>query len=75
MFTILPCNDTFVGLLCILDKHASKVMLIHHGVIIISKYLYSKNFTNKCALMRCLIKYICLFVYFVGLFHIGNWNF
>ena len=26
-------------------------------VIIIIKYLYSAKFTNKCALMRCLIKY------------------
>ena len=29
-------------------------------VIIINKYLYSAKFTNKCALMRCLIKYIVI---------------
>ena len=28
--------------------------------IIISKYLYSAKFTNKCALMRRLIKYIVI---------------
>ena len=29
-------------------------------IIIIIKYLYSAKFTNKCALMRCLIKYIVI---------------
>ena len=29
-------------------------------IIIISKYLFSAKFTNKCALMRCLIKYIVI---------------
>ena len=29
-------------------------------IIIISKYLYSAKFTNKCALDRCLIKYIVI---------------
>ena len=30
------------------------------NTIIISKYLYSAKFTNKCALMRCSIKYIVI---------------
>ena len=28
--------------------------------VVIIKYLYSAKFTNKCALMRCLIKYIVI---------------
>ena len=34
--------------------------LVQGMTIIISKYLYSSKFTNKCAQMRCLIKYMVI---------------